>query len=661
MRCACRIALILLLAIALTLFAAPPMRNFAYAQSVSDWELSDGSAVGIMGIVLTPDEPGMTGAAWLHETVSFDESFRFDFKVYFGSSDEGGDGIVFVFTSYADAVSSASSKGYKGIMRSFAVEIDTFPNDGKHSGGDQGDQAEDHIGFLYGGMANHRFLGIPTTGVGNVEDGREHELALEWNASDRRFSVYLDDMTSPRAEIVDDIATKFIGQAAGVRFGAIASTGETPNLHYFLPIPRVEHIAPAVEPEPPVVPEVQPEPEPEPEPPVVPEVQPEPEPEPEPPVEPEVQPEPEPEPEPPVEPEVQPEPEPEPEPPVEPEVQPEPEPEPEPPVEPEVQPEPEPEPEPPVEPEVQPEPEPEPEPPVVPEVQPEPEPEPEPPAEPEVQPEPEPEPEPPVEPEVQPEPEPEPPVEPEVQPEPEPEPEPPVVPEVQPEPEPEPELPAEPAVFPITFVQTSIEDWTLAGDAFAEEGKYILTPDHSDRTGAAWCSKKIDLTRDFDLDFAVCLGAKNDNGADGVAFFIASEIATAKPSGGLGFGEIPESFGVEIDTYRNAVLGDPADDHIAVIYGGIVNHAVLDAAIRPIGNVEDGMEHHLRVIWNAETKTLSVYFDQMKYPRLVVKDNIAASYLGGATQAVFGFAGSTSTLSNVQYFVPGELVFAVAE
>jgi len=148
----------------------------------------------------------------------------------------------------------------------------------------------------------------------------------------------------------------------------------------------------------------------------------------------------------------------------------------------------------------------------------------------------------------------------------------------------------------------------------------------------------------------------NDGGADGIAF-VLQPISTSVGSlgGGMGVAGISPSIAVTLDTYQNSSPdSDPIYDHIAFQRNGDINHASANNLAGPIQasvsniNIEDGVYHKLRVVWNAATKTLTAYFDGTQ--RLTLVNDFVNTTFGGNPLVFWGFTGATGGLSNTQKF-----------
>ena len=195
--------------------------------------------------------------------------------------------------------------------------------------------------------------------------------------------------------------------------------------------------------------------------------------------------------------------------------------------------------------------------------------------------------------------------------------------------------------------------YSLQGAAVAVGNDCYRITDHvTYQNGTIWYQKKINVAASFDLEFTMKFG-NNDAGADGMVFVLQTQSSKALGLGGqgIGFKGFSPSLGIEFDTYQNDDENDPVYDHMAVVRDGIVNHAgafnlagpVQTSATNP--NVEDGLEHLVRINWIAPRKILEVYFDCEK--RISTSVDMAAIF-GRQTEVYWGFTGATGYAANEQ-------------
>ncbi len=186
-------------------------------------------------------------------------------------------------------------------------------------------------------------------------------------------------------------------------------------------------------------------------------------------------------------------------------------------------------------------------------------------------------------------------------------------------------------------------------------GCYQLTPNLGNQHGSVWNVNQINLSLPFDFAFSVFLGC-SDGGADGICFGLQPNSTSIGTTGnGMGFGGVSPSLGVFIDTYQNSTVGDPTYDHISLNQNGDINHLTANNLIGPIQasassiNIEDCVNHTLRIRWDPVALTYTVWFDGVLRMNLVGND-IINTIFGGDPNVYWGFTGGTGALFNQQQF-----------
>lgn len=196
--------------------------------------------------------------------------------------------------------------------------------------------------------------------------------------------------------------------------------------------------------------------------------------------------------------------------------------------------------------------------------------------------------------------------------------------------------------------------YILNGDAVNIGGTcYRLTHEATNLAGSVWYESLISLDEDFDINFGINLGDLDVNGADGI-YFVLQPVSTGlgATGGGMGYEGISPSVGVEFDTYQNGIYGDPAYDHIAIQSDGVLDHASAYNLAAPVqiisgvDNAEDGMEHYVKITWDAASQTLSAYVDCDL--RVSYTGDIVSDIFGGDPNVYFGFTAGTGALYNNQ-------------
>ena len=207
----------------------------------------------------------------------------------------------------------------------------------------------------------------------------------------------------------------------------------------------------------------------------------------------------------------------------------------------------------------------------------------------------------------------------------------------------------------IFFTPQLLAQYTLNGNATQDAcNAYTLTQAIGNQSGSVWNNNKISLTQSFDFNFDVNLG-NNDAGADGIVF-VLQPISTSVGStgGGLGYNGIAPAVGVTIDTYQNTNNNDPVYDHIAIQLNGDLSHTSANNIAGPVtalaasNNIEDGAWHALHIIWDAPSKTLSVFMDGVF--RLSAVKDFVTDVFNGDPLVFWGFTGSTGGANNHQQF-----------
>ncbi len=174
---------------------------------------------------------------------------------------------------------------------------------------------------------------------------------------------------------------------------------------------------------------------------------------------------------------------------------------------------------------------------------------------------------------------------------------------------------------------------------------YELTNDFRWSSGAIWYPKPINLAEDFDMEVDVFLGCKDEEGADGIAFIFSPKLSIGRAGEGMGFSGLYPSLGIELDTWQNEHLGDPGEDHIAVLGNGNPSHHFNMTSPIPIGkNIEDCKNHLLKVAWKARQKVLLVTLEGKNLVRL--QENITATIFKNDPKVYWGISAATGQFSN---------------
>ena len=175
----------------------------------------------------------------------------------------------------------------------------------------------------------------------------------------------------------------------------------------------------------------------------------------------------------------------------------------------------------------------------------------------------------------------------------------------------------------------------LNGDAIqANDTCFQLTDNVLWQFGSMWSSGMMDLNQSLDVELDLFFGNQDANGADGIVFAFQQQGTNVGSAGsGIGYGGIVPSIGVEFDTWANASMSDPPQDHVAIVKNGNVDHTAPNNLAGPVSasatspNIEDNNYHTVRLVWDAPTTTLSVWFDGSL--RLSHTEDIVNTTFGG--------------------------------
>jgi len=137
----------------------------------------------------------------------------------------------------------------------------------------------------------------------------------------------------------------------------------------------------------------------------------------------------------------------------------------------------------------------------------------------------------------------------------------------------------EPPPIRITAVYTNFDStntqlFQLNGDAALSGDRLELAvAPFVEAYGSAWWQRRVTLQddRSFSSYFSFQISNPGNGGADGLVFAIQTESSSAGGSGGgMGYGGITNSVGIEFDIFQNVEYGDPAGHHVGLDTNGSV-------------------------------------------------------------------------------------------
>jgi Bacterial lectin/Concanavalin A-like lectin/glucanases superfamily/HYR domain/PKD domain/Lectin C-type domain len=188
---------------------------------------------------LTTATNSQAGSLWFQNKISLGSDLTINATINLGTDDvNGADGIAFVLQPVCNGIGGIGGGiGYAGINPSVAVEFDTWNNNGNidpGSGFNINDPADDHVGLNRNGLLYHSgpsvgaintFQTYVTTG--NLENGANHPVKIEWIALTQNLKVTLDNVLI--VNYFGDIVTNTFGGNRNVFWGFTAATGAADN------------------------------------------------------------------------------------------------------------------------------------------------------------------------------------------------------------------------------------------------------------------------------------------------------------------------------------------------------------------------------------------------------------------------------------------------
>lgn len=221
------------------------------------------------------------------------------------------------------------------------------------------------------------------------------------------------------------------------------------------------------------------------------------------------------------------------------------------------------------------------------------------------------------------------------------------------------------------------KDAVMASADSGKEGCYYLTPEETWKKGAMWKKEPINLIKGFRVAADISLGRINELGADGVVFVIqtsGSDRNPNPPGGGLGYKNIPNALGIEIDTWQNPTgvefdgfkdFFEPACDHMEFRYTGAGGPFNSDwtrlAGPRCLGNwdyeksitgepdVEDGGFYPVQISYDYGTARLCARVEDKvipNHPIMQMCKTVDLEDLLGTNEVTIGFTASTGGKKN---------------
>lgn len=213
----------------------PPNVSYTYANftgSAADFQLAGNATVNAAVLQLTENVGNQVGAAFLKNPVpiSANTSFTTRFVFRMAGTADGADGMTFVIQAdrLASLGSAGGGLGYEGILKSLAIELDSYQGGSDPNG--------NHLGVLNGGVvATHQVTFSPSF---DLENGASHTAWVEYDGPTNTLRVYLSQgvvTTRPTSPIITQTGVdlpSMTGASAWVGF--TGATGGQSNTHEIL-------------------------------------------------------------------------------------------------------------------------------------------------------------------------------------------------------------------------------------------------------------------------------------------------------------------------------------------------------------------------------------------------------------------------------------------
>jgi len=193
----------------------------------------------------------------------------------------------------------------------------------------------------------------------------------------------------------------------------------------------------------------------------------------------------------------------------------------------------------------------------------------------------------------------------------------------------------------------TIMDFNLIGDTYLTQNNcFRLTEAIDYSSGSVWYKYPVDLSQPLTIELSIRVGCEDESGADGMVFVMTDQNNQLGYVGeGIGFAGMVPSIGIEIDTWRNYHLNDPAEDHIAIMANGRVGHRSDLAGPLVIPNIEDCLLHSFVMKWDNISQELSIEIDQQEV--IAVQADLVNSVFRGNPKVHWGVTAATGRYNNI--------------
>jgi hypothetical protein len=187
----------------------------------------------------------------------------------------------------------------------------------------------------------------------------------------------------------------------------------------------------------------------------------------------------------------------------------------------------------------------------------------------------------------------------------------------------------------------------LNGNAACTGGVLRVTPANFNQAGSAFSTTLIPLgagatfSTFFTFRFTTPGGSSDSDGlgADGIVFVIQPVSSTVGAvGGGIGYQGIPNSLGVEFDTWNNGVPLDQDGNHVGVDLNGSVASV---AAVAIPARINNGATWFAWIDYDGTTLTLRLSQTSTRPAAPTLSQVVNLASVLGTTQAFVGFTSGT--------------------
>ncbi len=172
-----------------------------------------------------------------------------------------------------------------------------------------------------------------------------------------------------------------------------------------------------------------------------------------------------------------------------------------------------------------------------------------------------------------------------------------------------------------------------------------VTPSAPSQSGSVFSSSPVSLTDAYSFSTSFTFNFNQQGGiegADGLVFVVQTNSSdVGGGGGGIGYAGIPNSLGVEFDSYNNGSIDDNSANHVGINLGGDIDSVLLAESPFVFDSSSDLTAW---IDYNSSTQLLEVFLNNSDSrpsdPFLSYTVDLQ-SILGGGSEAFVGFTSGT--------------------